>query len=154
MYAKLERKRCLQCKEVKAVELFRWRERRGGTRSPGYESYCKACEKVNFQEWYRRNKHHQRKRDFERNCKKFGLSGDQYKAMVKTQSGKCAICNRPERCTRGGIVKNLAIDHCHDSDRIRALLCNGCNTAIGLIDEDLEIAKSIVRYLRKFKSRR
>jgi hypothetical protein len=147
MYAELERKRCLQCEKEKSLDQFRYRKIR-----KNHESYCKACEAINNREWYRRNKAKLKSRDFVRNCKKFGLSIDQYWAMHRQQDGKCDICKQPEVSKRAGAIKNLAIDHCHKSGKIRSLLCHGCNTAIGLLREDLKSAEALLNYLKKFKN--
>ncbi len=148
MYAELERKICLICKEEKSLDLFRQRNDR---KCKPIESYCKACERDKFKIWYSENKEYQKQRDFVRNCEKFGLSADRYNEMVENQKAKCAICLKPESSTRGGKIKNLAIDHCHETGQIRALLCNGCNTAIGLLKEDIETLEAALKYLKKFK---
>jgi hypothetical protein len=61
--------------------------------------------------------------------KKYGLTRNDYAAMLEAQGGVCAICARPESDVgRGGEVKPLAVDHCHVTERIRGLHCHGCNT--------------------------
>lgn len=47
--------------------------------------------------------------------------------MVEAQGGVCAICKQPPR--EG---QSLAVDHCHDSGRVRAVLCQGCNRWLGI----------------------
>jgi hypothetical protein len=73
---------------------------------------------------------------------KYGLTLEQYLEMVASQNGLCAICHKPPR------KKALNVDHCHDTDKVRALLCSGCNTAIGLLDEDLNILESAIQYIK------
>ena len=71
---------------------------------------------------------------------RYGIGVEDYNAMHKKQEGKCAIC---------GIKKdaNLDVDHCHDTGKIRGLLCNSCNRAIGLLKEDEKIIKKAAEYL-------
>ena len=73
----------------------------------------------------------------------YGLTHEQYVAMVKKQNGVCAICGRR---SKGG--RALDVDHCHDTDRIRGLLCNGCNTALGTLStpELLDRAKEYLAH--------
>jgi 5-methylcytosine-specific restriction endonuclease McrA len=52
----------------------------------------------------------------------YGLTLDQYHAMQERQEFACAIC---------GDVADMHIDHCHTTDKIRGLLCAGCNLGIG-----------------------
>lgn len=70
--------------------------------------------------------------------KKYGLSHDQYEKMLQAQDGKCAICREPGK---------LVVDHHHETDVVRALLCSPCNTAIGLFKEDTERMQAAIRYL-------
>jgi hypothetical protein len=53
---------------------------------------------------------------------RYGLTIDQYHAMQERQDFACAIC---------GDVADMHIDHCHTTDKIRGLLCAGCNIGIG-----------------------
>ncbi len=151
MYAELERKRCAKCLETKNLEMFRYRTNKGANRKPHYESYCKPCEKYDSKKWYAKNKAHQKARDFVRNCNRFGITAEEYRDRIKAQNRKCAICKRHESSRRNGCLKNLAIDHCHITGKIRALLCHSCNTAIGLMQEDPKRFIAASRYLRKFK---
>ncbi len=57
----------------------------------------------------------------------YGITIEEYDAMVKSQGGVCKICKRPF----SGKPRNLCVDHDHDTGRNRGLLCFKCNTAIG-----------------------
>lgn len=59
----------------------------------------------------------------------FGITVDQYEAMLAAQGGTCAACKLPLGKRR------LAVDHCHESGAVRGLLCGACNTALGLLRE-------------------
>src|SRR3972149_7896952 len=74
--------------------------------------------------------------------KKYGITVEEYNAIFKSQRGKCAICGRQP----DGRWKRLFIDHKHASGKIRGLLCIRCNRAIGLIRDDPEIARGLVKY--------
>jgi hypothetical protein len=84
----------------------------------------------------------------ERNLqRRFGITVEEYTAKLLEQSGVCAICHRPETDTRGGKVKNLAVDHDHKTGDVRALLCVACNTAIGKMDDSAARLRAAADYL-------
>lgn len=56
-----------------------------------------------------------------------GITLDEYDEMVLAQNNTCAICSNPP----GGRWKKLYIDHCHQTGRIRGLLCHNCNLGLG-----------------------
>lgn len=81
----------------------------------------------------------------------FGLTLDGYQSMLESQGGVCFICKKPEKATdpRSGKVKDLAVDHCHQTNKIRGLLCSNCNRGIGLFCDDPSLLQSAIDYLRK-----
>lgn len=81
--------------------------------------------------------------------KKYGISLDQYNEMFGIQDGLCAICKKPEKEVdiKTGKPRRLALDHHHDSGKIRKLLCSNCNLGIGNFGEDIEALKSAIDYL-------
>ena len=70
--------------------------------------------------------------------KPYGLTATQYESMHAAQSGLCAICQKPEtkRHNKSGEICRLAVDHDHDSNEVRGLLCAACNIALGYFDDD------------------
>lgn len=72
----------------------------------------------------------------------YGLTLEQYAAMVEAQGGVCAICGKPPP---GKFP--LCVDHDHDTGRIRGLLCNPCNSLMGRWGDDAEILMAAARYL-------
>lgn len=79
--------------------------------------------------------------------KNFGLSRDEYDLMLRRQNGVCAICGNEETTVIRGKVINLAVDHCHDTGKVRGLLCRECNQGIGCLDHDKDRLKRAVNYL-------
>lgn len=75
----------------------------------------------------------------------FGLSIEQFDAMLAAQNGVCAICKRPDP------TRQLSVDHDHKTGRVRQLLCNRCNPALGYVQDDVEILKSMIVYLERHK---
>jgi len=76
----------------------------------------------------------------------FGITLDEYNAILDSQNGVCAICNN--KCVSG---RNLAVDHDHETDEVRGLLCSKCNTAIGLMDDDSSKMARAIGYLEARK---
>ena len=81
--------------------------------------------------------------------KSFDITLDQYQALFISQSGLCAICALPERDTRNGKVKWLAVDHDHETGLVRALLCVACNTALGKLGDSADRLDAAAAYLRR-----
>lgn len=75
-------------------------------------------------------------------ARRYGLTEDQYQAMLVAQSNGCAIC----RTSFAGGVK-VCVDHCHDSSVVRGLLCNDCNMALGRFKDDPDNLRRALAYL-------
>lgn len=65
--------------------------------------------------------------------------------MYDSQMGLCSICQKPE-CN----IK-LAVDHDHETGKVRGLLCKRCNMAIGLLDDDPHVVTRAALYLKGIK---
>lgn len=76
--------------------------------------------------------------------KAFGINADQYEAMLQEQNYVCAICHKSDICKR-----DLAVDHCHVTRRIRGLLCTNCNMALGKFQDDLHNLRKAVEYMER-----
>lgn len=79
--------------------------------------------------------------------RRYGLTLDDYNRMLAEQGGGCAICKRPPRGKTLG--QRLYVDHCHDTGKIRGLLCPGCNTALGQYRHDIETLMRAIAYLER-----
>lgn len=74
----------------------------------------------------------------------YGITHSDYLAMLATQGGGCALCNR--KPAKG---KYLHVDHCHTSGKVRGVLCHQCNWYLGTIDADPTILERIHEYRNK-----
>lgn len=64
----------------------------------------------------------------------------EYQVILARQSGGCAICNAvPEY--------RLRVDHCHETGRVRGLLCHSCNVGLGWFRDDPKRMRAAVAYL-------
>ncbi|MGZ6054495.1 MAG: endonuclease VII domain-containing protein [Isosphaeraceae bacterium] len=74
----------------------------------------------------------------------YGITADEYWAIYEYQGGSCYICQRAT-----GVRKRLSVDHCHETGRIRGLLCTGCNRNVlgHLRDCVMALARAIIYLL-------
>lgn len=77
---------------------------------------------------------------------KYGITEEMYDEMLKGQNGVCKICKQPPGAgsTRG---EYLHVDHCHDTNKIRGLLCHSCNIMLGMSRDSVNILESAIKYL-------
>lgn len=74
---------------------------------------------------------------------KYGITLDDYNRMLAEQGGGCAICG--SETNKNG--KALFVDHCHDTGRVRGILCYKCNTGLGSFKDDAGLLEKAFRYL-------
>ncbi len=73
--------------------------------------------------------------------KKYGIDADDYDLLLWVQGGACAICQDTPADGR------LSVDHCHETGVVRGLLCSPCNTALGMMKDDVERLRRAINYL-------
>jgi hypothetical protein len=71
---------------------------------------------------------------------KYGITEEQFDALLATQDGRCAVCRRE-------FTRRPNIDHDHSSGRIRGLLDGACNRAIGQMQDDPALLRAAADYL-------
>ena len=72
-----------------------------------------------------------------------GITPEEYDELLAKQEGKCAICGRGQ----DDLPRRLAVDHNHTTGKVRGLLCDNCNTAVGLLHENLLWTQKMLDYL-------
>lgn len=77
--------------------------------------------------------------------RKYGLTGDEYDAMVEDQEGRCAICRQ--------LPKRLVVDHCHVTGNVRGLLCDRCNIGLHVLEHP-DLLSQCNGYLEQHRSGR
>lgn len=82
--------------------------------------------------------------------KKYGINYDEFMRMLELANHKCEVCGRDVVIEGPRGSANLAhIDHCHDTGRVRGVLCFKCNTGIGALGDTICSVLKAVEYLRK-----
>lgn len=144
-------KRCTQCGEMKPVAQFS--VSRQGAHGPVYRSNCKVCASTRAKQWFRDNPERTAASKRRWNLwKNYGVTVEEYEALLAAQNGVCAICGNGQqaRPTVGAVQRSrLSVDHCHDSDRVRGLLCDTCNRAIGLLGDRVDLLRKAIDYLER-----
>ena len=138
---------CLKCrKEHDAAFLKRW------SQNPDIEFRKKRrMYKKEYARQWRDTKHHVY---LDTNLRRiYGISLEDYLNIYTKQGGNCAVCKvaLPNWDVKGKARKNMHLDHNHENDVVRGILCSNCNMAIGLLKDDPNIVESAFLYLSSFK---
>ncbi len=126
-------RQCRHCGETRPDDLNHFVETPAGNRG----NTCLDCNRARVSRWRRDNKQRAVLLDKSKHLqKKFGISLDEYRALHEAQDGRCAICGDRETARRrgGDSPRDLAVDHCHITGKVRGLLCFMCNTSLGRIE--------------------
>lgn len=140
---------CPDCKQNRPVKDFHSNK----SRKNGYSCYCRECTSIRNRQ--RRSLPESPARQREAFIKwKYGISQKEYLEILENQGYKCAICGvdhqetkRPGNLKHSGESFGLCIDHCHTTGKVRGLLCNQCNRALGLFQDSSYILQKAKEYL-------
>ena len=154
--ALLPDKVCRKCGEAKPISEFR--EFRNKGKISGRRHVCRKCERwkppkgygnkyhktkpyIDARKKYRESEHGKRKERDSHFRRKYNITLEQYDKMAEQQKGLCILCGLPE------IGRRLAVDHNHQTGKVRGLLCHQCNCCIGFIENKNLSIKKIQKYL-------
>ena len=133
----LTEKECLTCKQILPIGNFD----RVYTDKPWYQSSCKKC-RYETLEKPKRGKVFYRRRNLK---EKYGLTEDSYEELLNSQNNGCKICGAKANT----FDKPLSVDHCHTTGKVRGLLCNQCNTGLGMFKDNIETLQLAIEYLKE-----
>lgn len=139
-------KRCGTCAKLLPLDKFY----RRADKSRGHRSTCKVCCAKNDRAW--RDKNPERITDlikFRHIKRKYGLTQEQYKALIESTGRKCPLCEKPYEGLNGG--RSPAVDHCHKTGKFRHVICKRCNLGLGHFDDNPELLKAAALYLEASK---
>ncbi len=143
-------KTCTVCGETKPLSAFY----RDAAHPDGHKARCKICYRADSRHYCnnatpeRKKKRKAKQREYNRKPgrhikNRYGISLAQYDEMLEAQEYGCAICGTtPEENGQ-----RLAVDHDHETGKVRGLLCGGCNRGIGLFQDRIELLQSAIGYL-------
>ncbi len=138
--------KCSHCGEQKNPDAFP----KASGKARGYAWVCKVCKTAKRRlkqagmtedEWKKQNRRYWLKTSY-------GITLEEFDVMLKAQNNKCAIC----KCeSKDAFNSTLYVDHCHNSNRIRGLLCHACNSALGKFRDSKLILQNAIAYLERHK---
>lgn len=168
-------KRCSMCGYSKPISAFRIRKSRGT-----HFSYCAECDNAKRRKWTAANPdkvaasrrtyyvanqerikarskayHHanlderRRKARAGQIWRKYGITPEDYDQLLRSQDGRCAICGSSEPGMAHMVVP-LVVDHNHDTNEIRGLLCVQCNAGLGQFADNPDRLVAAAMYLLRF----
>ena len=148
-------KKCIKCDLTKELKEF---HKRSDVEN-GYDGRCRKCSSLYHKEHYLKNilverkKRRERDRIFRKNNPnasrehklrmRYGITLKDKEEMLIGQNGLCSICQT-------NISNKACVDHNHKTDKIRSLLCDGCNTGIGMFKENIITMQKAIQYLKKW----
>ena len=129
MALKTKNKKCSTCNKIKEEKDFP-----KGTR--GY--LCKDCKNK-----IAREKYDPKKQRVKLYMRRYGITVDDYNEMHIAQDGKCAICKKKKT-----IKDYFYVDHCHETNKVRGLLCMRCNSGLGYFKDKIFLLEKALVYLK------
>lgn len=143
--------RCIECLRTAARERYHRHPEKYKEKRRQWYLANKDRHAERMAEWYASNKGTAREIGFRNGLKrKFGITIEQYDAMLQAQRGRCAICHRAQE----DFARRFAVDHDHDTGVVRGLLCSQCNPGLGAFLDNEFILESAIEYLRKHRPAR
>lgn len=119
---------CFRCEVTKPIEDFPVNP----SAKRGHDRNCKACRNL----LRRGNRKVEQRNNI---LRKYGMRQEDYLVLYEAVGGKCQIC--------GVRYKVLAVDHCHNSGKVRGLLCKKCNSGLGFFGDSIINIDKAKRYL-------
>ncbi len=107
---------------------------------PGY--LCRACRARKTADYRKKNPAYRQKLRVQQIARKYGLSEVEYQKMSESQNHCCLACGKKPDYP-------LYVDHCHQSGRVRGLLCSGCNSALGMVEDSPNVLRNLAGYLER-----
>lgn len=138
----METKLCIACKKELPVEAFYPRKLVKETHTSRWSSRCKACRLAQSKDYWKKNivRHRaviKRRYDTYGRFAKYGLTAEQYDAMLVAQGNCCALCKADRPGGKGkwhidhyGGTNRAVFNQC-DASLVRGILCHRCNVSLG-----------------------
>lgn len=141
---------CKKCGVEKSADEF-YKEKRV---KDGLQARCIECCKADARAVFEKNPEPYRKRAREKDPEqarwdrlrwKYGLTKEDYYAILDKQGGHCALC--PSTESGHNMTDLLLVDHCHETNTVRGLLCQDCNLLLGCVKDERKRLIAAMFYL-------
>lgn len=116
-----------------------------------YLESWRVLNKEKVKEYGRRHREKYREQRRDENYKrKYGISTEEYSILLAQQKEVCSICGQKESfCSGKRETPNLlSVDHCHETGKVRGLLCYSCNTGLGKFKDNPTLLQAAILYLK------
>lgn len=143
-------RKCRSCKLVKPFSECVQHKKA----TDGVQRLCRSCATAQAETNRKNHPGRWQRNHLKKRIEDYGGSIEDYDRLFKEQGGRCAICNTPEtRIRKDGTLRYLSVDHCHKSQKVRALLCGCCNVMIGMARDDITLLQKAIAYLRQHQAK-
>jgi hypothetical protein len=145
---------CKTCKQDKNVSFYY----KHASNKDGLDKSCKRCRQDYYNNKYNkkgRSKHLEYEvgsYNYTRNSHlvcTYGITLKEYNILLESQNYKCAICGIVQEESLRLFKRLLFVDHCHNTSRVRGLLCQNCNNGLGNFKDSTEFLDKAINYLKK-----
>ena len=127
---------CAMCNLDKPIDQFYKRYQ------ASWYSNCKECEKERRKQYKATTARSAQKNKL----RGYNMTFEDYERLYDSQEGLCMICQQPNN--RDML---LAVDHDHATGKVRGLLCNNCNLALGLVHDDPHLLRRMAEYIEELR---
>lgn len=79
--------------------------------------------------------------------RRFGITQAQWDTMFTSQGNRCAIC----KSSTTNVKRGWQVDHCHETGKVRGILCNVCNVGLGHFKDDPAALRAAAEYIEAHK---
>lgn len=144
----METKTCTTCKEKLPIKNFSVYGPNVKYRSGKSRASCRKCLAKKMSDKYqdmtdKEKDEYSRKQREKMLVRNYGITQTEYDKLLKSQGNCCALCGVHDEDSS---VK-FHVDHCHTTGKVRGILCQTCNQALGLFRDDVSVLKRAIDYL-------
>lgn len=141
-----QHKRCTLCKIEKHRDLFYSSKNKSGRKEDelGFrfvKGECKSCTQKLRSAWIKNHKDSAKNQDLK---KLYGVTITFFKELLASQKNMCAICGTLNPGGKG----SFHVDHNHETNKVRGLLCHHCNVGLGCFRDNPEILDKASTYIK------
>lgn len=109
----------------------------------GSGDHCRACARKLKNAEYKSSGKKRTDAWRSRLSRAYGMTPEQYSELLRSQGGGCAICGACVDKTG----RALAVDHCHETGKVRGILCGQCNTGVGNLGDNPSLLRRAAAYV-------
>lgn len=142
------KRQCSKCKTYKDLDEFSL-SRDSSRGKTFYRAECKECVNIRSKTYQAKNREAVllQKRDSALRDS-YGIGVEEFNILLASQGGGCKICGATEANSGGKRYTNLAVDHNHETGKVRGLLCNKHNRGLGMFGDSIEMLELAIQYLK------